>query len=455
MNLTRALAEWCADGSLEFGEAARARAQAAFLDTVGCMLAGATDPAVAAASAMVSDMASGVASSVMHSNGIPATSAALINGCAAHALDFDDNFFPAITHASAVLVPALFALAEECGAPPEKILDAYIVGLEVQAQIGKLMNPLHYESGWHATSTIGTLGAAAACAALLALDADRIQHAISIGGSFAGGSKKQFGTMVKPLHAGMAAMHGIMAAKLAAAGMTGDENILQGKWSFEELFNGHANHGTALPALFPHAPLAIDEYGLVAKLYPSCMSTHLAIDSLLALRKRPGVNLADIDGIEIYLPEFMVANLRYPEPSDEMEARFSMHYCAAVAIAEGVPRLSHFTRDAVLTGSYRHLMPLVHMRIREVSLDAAKLPWGGDALVTVRMKSGAVQESVTAYPKGCDRNPLSTTEQHMKFLDCVSRVRDAATTEALYRRLLDFAKLKDVRQITDNLRPPA
>lgn len=452
MNLTRTLAEWCADTRLTFGHTAQQRAQAALLDAVGCILAGAKDPSVAAASALVPDSAQGLASSVAHERGIPALWAALLNGCAAHALDFDDNFFPAITHASAVLVPALLALAEERGASPQKVLDAYIAGLEVQAQIGKLVNPLHYESGWHATSTIGTMGTAAACARLLALDADGVQNAISIGFSFAGGSKKQFGTQAKPLHAGMAAMHGLMAAQLAAAGMSGCGDVLQGKWSFEELFNGHSDIGTHLPELFPDAPLAIDEYGLVAKLYPSCMSSHLAIDGLLLLRNRIGAN--EVAAIELHLPGFMVANLGYDDPRNEMEARFSMHYCAAVALVEGVPRLSHFADDAIFAAATRRLMPLVRMHIREPSPEAATLPWGGDALVRIRLASGAVHETTVLYPKGCARNPLSDVEQHMKFVDCASRSLDAAKTEALYRGLLSFSKTTDIRQITAYLRRP-
>jgi 2-methylcitrate dehydratase PrpD len=447
------LAEWCAADRLVFGDTARARALVAVLDTVGCMLAGARDPAVVAASTLVPEMPSGTASSVAHAHGVSAAWAALVNGCAAHALDFDDNFFPAITHASAVLVPALFALAEECSAAPTVILDAYIVGLEVQAHIGKLVNPSHYESGWHATSTIGTIGAAAACARLLGLNADAVQNAISMGFSFAGGSKRQFGTMVKPLHAGMAAMHGVMAARLAAAGMSAYGDVLQGRWSFEELFNGYGDYGMSVPELFPDAPLAIDEYGLVAKLYPSCMSTHLAIDGLLALHKRTSINPAAIKAIDIYMPPFMIENLRYVEPRNEMEARFSMNYCAALAIAEGLPRLSHFTHDAIFAAGPRQLLPLVRMHIREPSLEAAKLPWGGDALVKVTLRSGVVLESVSAYPKGCSQNPLSTIEQRMKFLDCTSSALDEGKAETLYRLLRDFSKLKDIRQITCYLRP--
>src|SRR5690606_852739 len=135
--------------------------------------------------------------------------AALVNGAAAHALDFDDNFDPAKAHASAVLVPAILALAEgRAGEPPISgfaMLDAYIVGLQIMGRTGQGVNPYHRDRGWHATATLGAIGAAAACARLLRLSAGQAAHALSLATSMASGSMAQFGTMAKPLHAGLAA----------------------------------------------------------------------------------------------------------------------------------------------------------------------------------------------------------------------------------------------------------
>lgn len=454
--LTGVLANWSGNYGMAFPAIAIERAETAILDTVGCMLAGALDASVVGAAKLAADEPGGKAASVGHVSRITATSAALVNACAAHALDFDDNFFPAITHASAVLVPALFALAEECGATPGDIVNAYIVGLEVEAQIGKLLNPSHYESGWHATSTIGTIGAAAACARLLRLEPRAITHAISIGASLAGGSKKQFGSMVKPLHAGFAAMHGVMAAKLAAAGIEGDENILQGKWSFEELFAGYANGGDFEPALstllFPHAPLAIEEFGLTAKLYPSCMSSHLAIDAILALREGEHFDASAIETIDIHLPSFMVENLRYPQPVDEMEARFSANFCAAVAACFGIPRLCHFTQSALALESIRTLMARVRLHVRESPVESRRLPWGGDGMVQVVMASGETITRISRYPKGCIQNPISPLEQRAKFFDCVEQVMEPQEAKTLYDALSTFSKVENVSTITRHLR---
>jgi 2-methylcitrate dehydratase PrpD len=452
MNFPKQLAEWCANYEHVFPVSAYQQAETAIVDTMGCIFAGIDEPAVISAAKIVKDACSGLSSSIRHSLTISAPWAAMINACSAHALDFDDNFFPAITHASAVLVPALFALGEEIDTTPWEICRAYIVGLEVQAQLGKLLNPGHYELGWHATSTIGTVGAAAACASLMRLDAEGILHAISISTSLAGGSKKQFGTMVKPMHAGFAAMHGVTAAQLASAGLRGNEDILQGKWSFETLFTGVPSTDIFEPSLFPYAQLAIDEYGLVAKLYPSCMSSHLGIDAVLALRDAYRLLPADIVRVDIHLPEFMVSNLRYEEPADDDQSRFSMGFCAAVTVIHGTPRIAHFSYAAMADEQLLTLMRKVHMHERKASTEHLRLPWRGDCLVRIALRDSTVVEHHAIYPTGCNQNRLSETQLHEKFSDCATRVFHTEDADALYARLRNFSSIESMREISAALR---
>ncbi|WP_112069033.1 MmgE/PrpD family protein [Herbaspirillum rubrisubalbicans] len=442
--LSRQLAAWCADYEIRFPAAATERANTAIADVVGCMLGGRDDAAVVSAGKFLHGAESlGSAGAITQQAAVSAPWAALVNGCAAHALDFDDNFFPPVTHASASLVPALFALGEEIGAGADAIVHAYIAGLEVEAQIGKLMNPSHYASGWHATSTIGAIGVAAACAVLLRLNEEGVLHAISIASSLAGGSKRQFGSMVKPMHAGFAAMHGVLAARLAASGVTGVEEMLQGKWSFPELYAGSTHDGDFSAQLFPHAPLAIDEYGLVAKLYPSCMSSHLGIDALLAISCEHIVDVAGIAAIDLHMPAFMIANLRYRQPETGAQARFSMNYCAALALVEGVPRLEHFHEEFVadIPAAMKPLLLLVQMHERRTSAQAAALPWGGDCLARITFADGRTLEHLAMYPKGCQQNPLSEPEQREKFLDCARDKPIGIGAEALFEMLKNFSRM--------------
>ena len=155
--------------------------------------------------------------------------AALANGVAAHSLDYDDMCFVSLAHPSCALVPAILAAGELVHAQPTALLDAYVVGFELECRLGNVMNPRHYhQRGWHCTSSIGTLGAAAAAARVLGLDAHAVQHALGIAASSACGLKENIGSMVKPLHAGMAARNGVMAARLAQRGFTASPHAIDG-----------------------------------------------------------------------------------------------------------------------------------------------------------------------------------------------------------------------------------
>lgn len=455
MNLTKLLADWCADYTLQFPPSAVHTAELAIADTVGCVFAAVDDLAVVKVGSTIMDEKSGPSrksNSVQHAFPVSARDAAAVNGCAAHALDFDDNVMPAVIHSSAVLAPALLALGEEIGATGADIVRAFIVGMEVNAQIGKSVNPEHYESGWHTMSTIGVMGTAAACAALMKLDSDKVVHAMSLAFSMAAGSKLQFGAEAKPMHSGFSAQGGIWAAQLAQHGCQGNKNVLQGKWSFQELYAGGESDGVFLPRLFPYAPLAIDEFLPVTKLYPCCGSSHLGIDAIRALRARQAFALEDIVRIDVHTLKVMTENLCYAVPVNEKEARFSMPYCAAVTLVDGMPRLSHFTPDAFVAPdpAVARLMPLVHTHVRNPSLDviARKLIFGADCLVEVRLKNGEVLQQIAEHPKGCRENPLTAEERYTKFIDCVTPCLGEARTKEIYFKLLEFSGLSAIGEIT-------
>lgn len=141
--------------------------------------------------------------------------AALIDGAAGHALDFDDVASRMFGHPSVPVVPAAQALAQVGRACGRDLLRALVVGHEVESRLGEMVGPSHYLHGFHATGTVGTFGAAAACANLRRLTADETAHALGLAATQAAGLKCMFGTMAKPLHASKAAMNGLMAAQLA------------------------------------------------------------------------------------------------------------------------------------------------------------------------------------------------------------------------------------------------
>jgi 2-methylcitrate dehydratase PrpD len=445
-DLTKALVAAIATVPARLTDLSQARAQTALIDTIACMIAGRDDPATQAArQAALVEEPYGAATLLGDRQRRPAGIAAFVNGTAAHALDYDDNFFPAITHASAVLFPALLALAETQNQPWGAVIAAYAAGLEAQALLGLIANPGHYGRGWHATSTLGVIGAAVACATLMGATADELAATISITTSFASGSKRQFGSAMKPVHAGLAAQNGIFAAQLARAEIAGAPEMLAGRWGFLDLFHGEASVATLPP---PTGPLALDRYGLTQKLYPSCMSSHLGIDALLAALKQADVPLREITAVEIGLPAFMIDNLRFLSPRDALEARFSMNYCAAVTLRDGAPRLAHFTEALVADPELIALAQKVRLTVRPPSAAAQALPWQGDGSARLFLRDGQEVSATIAYPKGSSGNPLTAAELYRKFRDCTAPTLGPTQAEVLFARLHTLAPTDPITALT-------
>ena len=404
-------------------------------DVVACMIAGSRDPAVRAAARAARDWGG------LHR-------AAMVGGVAAHALDYDDNFHPQAGHATAVLAPALFAVAAARGASGSDVLDAYVVGLEVLARIGEGVNLAHYERGWHSTSTIGAMGAAAACARLVRLPPAGVNAAISLGFSMAGGSKLQFGTMAKPVHAGLAALHGVMAAELAASGITANPEPLEGPWGFRDLFAGPASPGYPGIAARIGRPLAIEQYGLKAKVHPGCASAHCAIDAVLALRREFGIDSTEVASVDVLVNRMSYDNLMYPDPGTEMEARFSMQYCIALALLHGRLTLRDFTPAAIRRAEVRRWLPKITMRHTGAG-DSLHLADNGrePAKVTLHLKDGRKPARFVQYAKGVLQAPMSPEELDAKLADCARSLAPAALRKL--RSLLDgFERLPDLRALT-------
>lgn len=426
------LVQWLVGSGPLATDLALVRARNAFLDTVACCVAGAYDPAAECVLKAIRHTGTGMCSLAARTETMPAEAAALVNGTAAHALDFDDNFNPAVTHASAILVPCLIALGQEMDVSGQMLLDAYIAGLEVQAWLGRRMIPAHYSAGWHATSTIGTIGAAGACARLLRLSPDRVQSALSIATSMAGGSKAQFGTMVKPLHVGLAARNGITAARLAASGLTGIDDPFSGDWGFVKL-----HHGGALPmqevADDVTQELAIISDGLAQKKFPCCASAHRTMDTVIDLMSKHNLNADEIELIDTVVPDYDYRNMRYIEPANEMEARFSMTYCVAVIALYGRMTLDDFTMDAVSRPEVRKLLPKISMSSIESKGAQIKAIWEEPAETTIVLKDGRRFYKKVFQPVGTIHSPMNDQEMADKYWSCVERSLEKQQAEKLYR----------------------
>jgi len=331
ISLTRVLAGKAA--ALDYDDLpppARELVRQCVLDYFGVALAGAGDELVRL---LIDEMnesgGAPQASTIGHELRLPALSAALVNGAAAHALDYDDVNMAMPGHPSVAILPALLALAELRRSSGREVATALVAGYETACRIGAALRPGHYNLGFHSTGTIGSFGAAAACARLLGLDAKTTAIALGIAGTQAAGLKSQFGTMCKPFHAGKAAQNGLLAARLAARGFSSRADVV-------ECVQGFAlTHG---PDFAPEAALAEPEGGLhlfanLFKYHAACYLTHAPIECARRLRTDHRLEPDAIAGITLRLDASCERVCNIPAPSDGLQSKFSLRQTVAMALA--------------------------------------------------------------------------------------------------------------------------
>jgi len=426
-NPVLAYGSWLAQTPAGWPEAAWEAAHRAFVDTIAVAVPGAAEPVTRKVFEAVAGWGGGTSTAIGQAARLPAPWAALVNGTAAHALDFDDNFDPAKAHASAVLVPAILALAEQEGASGRQCLDAYVAGLQILGRIGQGVNPVHRNRGWHATATVGAIGAAAACARLLGLDARKAAFAVSLSTSMAAGFMAQFGSMAKPVHAGLAAKSGILAAGLARAGIDAGLDTLDGATGMNRLMVGpdyeslrdtlaHVEHGQNLRFETGQVgePLLLLSSGLKLKRFPNCGSAHRAMDGLAELRQAHGFAADDVQAVHVRAPVTHFNNLMYTDPQDAPQARFSLEYGLACLLVTGNCTLADFTEEAAMRPELRALYPRIHRH--PVDKAEGEFP----TQVEVILADGRVFLTAVPWPAGSLAAPFTDAQLWAKFDGCTA-----------------------------------
>jgi 2-methylcitrate dehydratase PrpD len=449
MNASARLAEFVVKTSLrECPDAAIAQVRRAALDTLGVMLAGAAEPAAVSVRAVAraeggTPLCTVIGTSMRTAPGW----AALANGTAGHAHDFDDTNFALMGHPSAPLLATTLACAEAEPADGAALVLAYLIGFEVSAALGIALNPAHYTRGWHATTSIGTLGCAAAAASVLGLDPGQTRHALGIAASLASGLKENFGSMTKPFHAGHAARNGVFAAMVAREGLTASDAALDGRQGYAAAFGAAALPADAFDALGQSWQIMTS--GIAVKPYPSCALTHSAIDALLELRARHGLGAEQVDAVEVGVNHVVPDVLRHDHPGNALERKFSMPFCAAAALATGRVDLGSFEDGPVTDAGTRALMDRVRMVIDPALPDGLEQhAW---SRVTVRLRDGRVLDSPPRGASGHPDQPLGDARLRDKFLTCAAPVLGASEAEGVAAQLAHLDDIPDVRALTARL----
>jgi 2-methylcitrate dehydratase PrpD len=450
MGTTQAMAAWIADlRGGDIPEAALAVARRAFLDTVGVILAGVGEPVTRMVAELAAEAgAPGPAAQLGAGLRTAPAWAALVNATSGHALDYDDVSESVTGHPSVVIVPVVLAVGQAVHATGRQLLEAYAVGVEVMAKLGVALGPEHYRRGWHATATVGTLGAAAAAGRLLGLDERRLTHALAIAVSQASGSRQNFGTMTKPLHPGHAAFCGVVAAQLAAKGMTADVGALEAPLGFFALF-GYGQGRPEEVAAALGRPFDLVRPGLSVKKYPCCFATHRAADAVLAL----GVPAAEVAAVEVTVPPGGLQPLIHDRPRTGLEGKFSMPYVVAAALLDGRLVLDSFTDAAVRRPAVAALLPAIHVREDPAVAVARNAMEEGEVAVAVTLRDGRRLERRVRWPRGSPADPLSEAELAAKFRDCAHRALPAAGVEAALRALADLDGVADANDLVARLVP--
>ena len=329
---TQELADWIAGvSSAEFTERPRRWARHAILDWFGVTLAGATDPLVGILADDATEAGEqGSARLVGRSETVTPAFAAMINGAASHALDYDDVNKRLHGHPTVPVVPAILALAEQKGLSGREVVDAFIIGYEAECLIGEMMGLAHYDHGWHATATVGTFGAAAGCARMLGLDAGQSAMALGIAATQAAGLKSMFGTMCKPLHAGKAAMNGLMAARWAARGFTSRPDALECAQGFGQT---QSTEFAGLPVRpDASAPFAVEEN--LFKYHAACYLTHSSIEAIRELKQHHDFTADQVTGVRTFVDAGHRKVCDIPEPETGLQVKFSIRHCIAMALSD-------------------------------------------------------------------------------------------------------------------------
>ena len=454
MEITREIAKYITSATLEsFSPEAVYGAKGGIMDCLGCMLAGSKEPLSDILCQFI-ETTGGQPQATVVGRGFKtsAPEAALANGAMAHALDYDDITRPMKGHPSVVLLPTLLALGEEEAATGRDVLLSYMVGFEVACSVAAAMSDEYFDDlGWHPTGPLGALAAGAAASRILKLSPTQAAMTISLAASQASGLRQNFGTMAKPLHAGLACRSGVTAARLVEAGFTASTDGIEGRFGFMRAFSGGTGYDEekVLEGLGKTSYLV--DGGIEVKKYPCCGSTHLALDALFLLLQREEVDPSQIEDLEVRVDFDPPRSLIHHRPKTTLEGKFSMQYCIAAALLDQRVGLRSFTDEKVMRPQAQELIPLINM-VRHPGFEGEPSWVEGSNEVQIRLKDGRILQQGVKRPTEGSLRGVTMEELRVKFRDCASQVLPEGEVDRLLKTLESIDELDTVDRLMDMAR---
>jgi 2-methylcitrate dehydratase PrpD len=450
MGVTRKLAEFAANTRLDkIPGAVQERARDAIVDSIGTVFAGLEEDSVLQVRKLAArETRDGRASVLGTDMKLAASGAAMANGAAAHALDYDNISLTVSGFISSpVLFAALAVAEEEGGVSGDRLLEAFIVGWEVEAAIARGLGVHHYAKGWHSTSTLAHFGAAVAVGKILGFDAQRMQYALGTAAAEASGMRTMIGNMLNPFHLGKAARNGVVAGRLVQAGFTAHPDVLEVGWGFCEVFNGVGNFNLDAMLDGIGAPYDLVDPGLVIKVYPCCGLVHSALDGVIDLVSKHDLKAEQVRKATVAVHELVPKTMRFHRPSTGYEAKFSTPFCVATAMMERNVRLSHFTDERARDPELGRVMDKVDMVVHPDLHGNDTFLTKEFTDVTLELVDGRrLEQRVPRIGnRGSRDRPVTLADLKDKFMDCAAGHANASGLDRLFGQLADLKSIPDVR----------
>ncbi len=420
-------------------------ARTGIADCFGVLIAGSRDPEIALVDRELGHSGGDALASLIPSGARRSVdAAALVNGVAAHVLDYDDVSLDG--HPSAVLVPAILAQGEAGGASGAEMLTAYVAGYEVWAELlTRQPIPLH-RKGWHPTAVLGPVAAAAACAKLRGLDANGAATALAVAASMSAGVVANFGSMTKSFQVGRAAQSGVIAARLAQAGFTASPDALEHPAGLLVALSVAGQAALHRPFVAAQKEWHIVGHGLSIKRYPICYATHRSIDAALDLVARHNLNPGNVARIHVSTGKTQMLMLRNSRPQTGLEAKFSMQFAMAAALVARNVGLRELSDDFVRRPEVQAIFPRVVLEGTTATKEGSNFAPADAVEITTTagetFKSGPVE-----FAKGSHERPLSRRELWGKFTDCLGAQFPDATKSRAFENLLMFDRLNGASDV--------
>lgn len=366
---------------------------------------------------------SGDASVLGTSDRLPARFAAYLNGLSIHAHDYDDTqlavrpdrVYGLLTHPSAPVLPSSLAILERDGGSGSDLLLSYLVGVEIATKLAEAIDPRHYDSGFHATATLGAIGSAAGAARAAGLTADQTKVALSLAATQATGLRENFGTMTKPFHAGRAAESAVFAVELAAEGFTAAPNILEARRGFFSAAGGGYDPTAVMGIL--GAPWTFASPGVSIKPHPSGSLTHPGMGAMQDLILREDIRPEDVRRVTVGTNRHMPNALIHHRPQTELNAKFSMEFCMAILLLDRRAGLAEFTDATVAREDVRRMIEKVDFGVAPEAEGAGYNNM--TTIITVELEGGRTVSTRAEFGKGSPQIPMTDAELVGKFTDCL------------------------------------